>query len=179
LGAGALLAGIRRLPIQGWSQGLVLIICLSGLALLQGRAVFHLQNDPAAEGIRVGERLKSLRLEDPLLSRRPVLVEVYHWEFLAIQVGANETGTVLYDRQPDPLQPSPSVLSASPATIRACLDQYGIGMLLLRSAELKATVENQIGLEAQEEVNGYSFYPVPEGLQAGEGACALSSGGEW
>jgi hypothetical protein len=179
LAAGALLVGIRRLPIQGLSQALVLVLFLSGVALLQGRAAFRLQNDPAALGIRVGERLKALRQEDPLLARLPVLVEIYDWEFLAIQVGANETGTVLYDRQPDPLQPSPSLLSASPASIRACLDQYGIGMLLLRSPELKAAVEDRLGLEAQEELNGYSFYPVPDSLQVEEGACALTSGGDW
>ncbi len=175
----ALLAALERLPFAGRARAAALGLALCALALLQATRAFGLQNDPAAAGLEVGRRLKGLRQEQPDLAARPALLELHNWEFLAVQVAASETGSLLYDRPSYPPGAGPSALSASPGQARRLLQDCGVGLLILRASELRAAAENALGLQPLAEVNGYGFYPVPDGAPGVTGACPLESGADW
>lgn len=175
----ALLAGLERFVRDGRQRAAALSLILCALALLQARTAFTRPNDPAAAGLEVGRRLKALRQERPDLSARPALLELHNWEFLAVQVGANEIGSLLYDRPSYPPGAGPSALAAPAEEVQRLLQACQVGLLILRAPELRASAEGALGLQPLAQVNGYAFYPVPGRSDTASGACPLQTGADW
>lgn len=179
LASAALIQGIERLPFPGWPKLALLAILLLGVSVYQTSNAFAYQNDPSSTGFAVGERLQAIRRENPELAETPALLEVRSWEFLAVQVGANETSSIFYDRTPDPFGALTSVLESESAYLQACLAQYKVGLILLRSPEYKAVLPAQLGLHLLDEVNGYNIYIISDPGEAAGADCRLRSGADW
>jgi hypothetical protein len=142
---------------------------------MQVGAVFGFTNDPSAEGLAVGQQIRALWSEEPKGDRRPVIVELSYWQYLAVHVGANDLSAILYDRELDfARRQSPSLLTADVEAFRDCLSQYHVGYVVVKSPELRQVLEQDVGIPAGDEINGYAFYRVPESLLVGETGRALS-----
>lgn len=140
----------------------VIVILIS---LVQVRTTFRFVQ--ALQGLDTGQRLQALRLEEPELAERPVMIELIYWEQLAIHVGANDISPlILYDRQIDFKRKSPSLFQTDPETIRNCLAFHHVGYLLLKSPEFIALAEEELRLSPSEQVEGYNFYKIPSNLTA-------------
>jgi hypothetical protein len=150
------------------SLTLALVVC--GMTATQTRTTLEFVNDPAAQGLEVGQRIRALRKENPNLSWRPMLIEVSYWDYVAIHVGANDISLLMYDRQLDIRQESPSLLLSDVGAVRKCLALYNISYIVVKSPELDETIQTDLGIPPSEEVNVYAFYHVPGSLTEGEGA---------
>jgi hypothetical protein len=168
-----------------WGTGLVtkrrvariiLLLLVLGLAVTtQTRTTFAYQNDPAAEGLPVGLRIKELRARSADLAGRPVLIELSYWQYIAIHIGADDISRIVYDRDLDTEQRDTlSLLETDLAAFRACLREYDISYVVLRSGVLRKVIQQELGLQPSEKVGQYAFYPVPnELLQDDPGSQAI------
>lgn len=157
----------------------LLFLFLVIFAAFQLQRTFRFTNDPASDGLAVGFALQDLRSRDPVIAERPVIVERSYWQYLAIQVGANDIDHIIFDRKLDYSQSTPSLLLSDFDQFVFCLDYYHPGYLLLKSPELKQIAENKLHLSSVKEINGYTFYPINETLKFNSGAmnmsCSLSN----
>jgi len=89
---------VRR---RQWLEQWVIALCMIGIGIVQLGTAFAFSNDPAARGLAVGRQLAVAR--QSLLNRDNdlILVERVYWEYLAIQVGANDVTHLVFDRPAD------------------------------------------------------------------------------
>jgi hypothetical protein len=165
-------------------RDILLAASLLVFVLLQVRATFAISNDLAAPGLAVGKYLRTLRDSQPSLQGRPVLLELIRWQFLAVETGANDATHIFYDRPltySDPLPPS-LLAEQNREQLLACILKKHISFLIIQSPEIKAFVQERLGLAPQAEINGYGFYPIPNGWPdqkpAGAQPCRLEFGAE-
>jgi hypothetical protein len=145
--------------------GLLLAVVLL-VSVTQTRAAFRFVNDPASEGVRVGENIRAIRREQPDAGLARVLVERQYWQYLAIQVGANDVSAIVYDRPLDlERREAPSLFLMNPPALPGCLASLRIYYIIARTAEVRQVIERDLGLQPRETVNGYAFYPVPADLR--------------
>ncbi len=157
----ALLDAAARALAGRRAQRLVLGLMLVAIAGFQLPRAFAFTNDPAAQGLAVGEHVRALRAASPG-EARPLLLELTYWEYLAVYVGANDLRGIVYDRAPDfANRATPSLLLADPRATRACLGTLRVSHVVARSPEVRAAIEAELGLTAGDIVNGFVFYPVP------------------
>jgi hypothetical protein len=142
----------------------VVILALSLIGILQVRSAFQFVNDPAAEGLGVGQQIRALRLQNPSLSSKPILIELNYWQYLAIHVGANDLSSLVYDRALNfsKLNDSPSRIQASPLILPACIQFYHISYVVVRSAELRQIVQAYLKARPAAEYHGYAVYRVAD-----------------
>jgi hypothetical protein len=138
--------------------GLILLLVL--VATTQIRSTFEFSNDPAADGLAVGLAIREMREQNPEVADRPVIVELAYWQYLAVKVGANDINQILYDRVPDELRKSQSLLLTDVGLFQTCLKSYNISYIIVKEPQLRAVIENELRLQPIKEVNGYTFYPV-------------------
>ena len=150
-----LFAGSRR------SRDTLVGLIVSIMVITQIQMAFRYQNDPSALGLAVGQGIRSLRIENPELSQRPVLVELSYWQNLAIQVGANDVSHIIYDRELDIERGlSTSLLITDVEAIIKCISSYDISHIIVKSPEQRAIVDRDLRLSPLNEINGYVFYPL-------------------
>ena len=161
-------------------RGMLLMLIACTMASTQTYTTFQFVNDPAADGLKVGQRIRALRREYPSLSQRPMLIEGSYWQYLAIHVGANDISHLVYDRYLDfERSPSPSLLLSDIETVRSCLAFYNISHIIVKSPELVEVIENGLGILPSEEVNNYVFYQVPVSLMEEDNASQKSCPSEF
>jgi hypothetical protein len=148
----------------------ILVVLIIGLlCATQINMAFQFVNDPAAEGLEVGKRIKTLRSEYPELSQRPVLIELSYWQYLAIHVGANDISSLLYDRELDTdLRQSPSLLVTDLEAFRNCLSYFDVSFVIVKSPDLRNIIESDLLLMPSEEIGSYNFYQIPWSLLEGD-----------
>ncbi|HEX7973056.1 MAG TPA: glycosyltransferase family 39 protein, partial [Anaerolineales bacterium] len=167
----------RRLAAPAVYRVALAALLLLAAAWVQTRAAFGFTNDPSGAGLAVGMRLRALRLralrsQNAPQATRPALVELSYWQNLAIQVGSNDLAGVVYDRAYDPVRrESQSIFLQDPQTARDCLAAYLPAYVIVQDARIRQAVEQVLKTAAVEEVNGYAFYPVPQGLPPAQAAC--------
>ena len=149
----------------------------------QIHTTFQFVNDPSAEGLAVGQKIRALRSDHSDISQRPVLIELSYWQYLAIHVGANDVSSIIYDRERDIGQrQAPSLLVTDIEAFRNCLSLYRLSYIVVKSPELRDIVESSLKISPSEEVNEYAFYQVPENLlkesATANNSCPLSFGFE-
>lgn len=132
-------------------------------------------NDLSATGLDVGQKIRNLRKSNPMISQRPVMVELSYWEYLAIQVGANDINEVLYDRPID-LQnhQSESWISTDFEAFLGCIATANVSYVIVKSPSLKQILEQRFGYHSSASVNDYAFFPVLESTikdYQGPGVC--------
>ena len=155
--------GINFVAKSQTTRMILLVLILGIMVTTQTRTTFQFVNDPAADGLEVGERIRALRVEHPELSQRPVLIELSYWQYLAIHVGANDISLLMYDRELDiEHRQTSSLLLSGPDTVRKYLALYDISYVVVRSPELEEAVEQALGILPFEEVNAYFFYQIPD-----------------
>lgn len=144
-----------------WARAAVL--CLISLALLiQIASTFKFSNDPAAQGLAVGQQLRALRSSSSAQEPVPAIIEVSYWEYLAIHVGANDLDTLMYDRKLDINQrDAPSLIMENSDLVYACAGQYGVEFLLVKDKMLKNLIKSKFLLQPESRVNMYNFYRIP------------------
>ena len=124
-----------------------------------------INNDQTSNGLEVGQTIRAIRKTRPEISQKPVMIELIYWEYVAIQVGANDVNGVLYDRDLDlEHRQSASWILSDLEALRSCLASAQVSFVILKSPALQHTVEEEIGLVSSDIVNGYTFYPVPEAI---------------
>jgi hypothetical protein len=130
---------------------------------------FYPGKDPSSQGLLPGLQLKALREVNADLAQRPILLELRYWEYLAFHVGANDISTILYDRKLDFLNhKSKSHISEDMGAVRNCIARHNIGMIVVKSPELKELIRSKLQLESIEELNEYAFFVIPEDYSAGD-----------
>jgi len=138
-----------------------LFLFLGLVAFSQISAAFRFTNDPSAEGLAVGLAIREQRTIDPEISDRPVIIELSYWQYLAIEVGANDIEGVVYDREIDTeSRKSQSLLLTDDRLFQSCLKSYNVSYIIIRERNLRDVVENKLQLRSIKEVNGYAFYPI-------------------
>jgi hypothetical protein len=144
-------------------NAILLVLIMGIMGTTQTHMTFQFANDPAADGLEVGQRIRALRSEHPELSQRPVLIELSYWQYLAIHVGANDASSIIYDRELDlERRQSVSLLVTDVEAFRDCVSLYGFSYIIVKSPELRDRVESNLKMSSSEEVNSYVFYQVPE-----------------
>ncbi len=137
----------------------LLFLILGVMGLTQTYRTFQFVNDPSAEGLAVGQRIRSLRVEHPEIAQRPVLIELSYWQYLAIHVGANDVSSIVYDRTLDlEHRQSSSFIATNAEALRDYLTRYQFSYVVVKSPELRSIIEQNLGILPSEEVNGYAFY---------------------
>lgn len=126
---------VRRIVGGRRGQVVVLGAALAGIALVQTATTFGYVNDPAAEGMRVGQTLRRLWVTIPDQNAN-ALIELNHFQYLAMHVGANSLDRLIYDRPLDwhALNETPTALT--PAVLRACDRKYQFGYVAMRDPRL-------------------------------------------
>ncbi|NNJ09829.1 hypothetical protein EKD04_005775 [Chloroflexales bacterium ZM16-3] len=155
-------AGALPLRQARWA----LLVAALGLATLtQVPTAFQFTNDPATDGLAVGQAIRALRTQDPDLADRPVIIELSYWQYLAIHVGANDMGQIVYDRTLDiESRASQSLILTDEALFRSCLGRYRASYIIVKDPHLRAIIESNLRLLPTQTINGYSFYPVSNSL---------------
>ena len=66
-----------------WTRMLLSVVVIGGMVITQARATFGFVNDPAARGLKVGQRIRAVRTGDPDLADRPFLIGLLgiSWRF--------------------------------------------------------------------------------------------------
>jgi hypothetical protein len=146
----------------------------------QLHTAFGFVPDGNAVGLRIGQRLHELRAADGREPPRPAVIELTYWTYLAIHVGANDVDRILYDRAID-LQhrQTRSLIYWDWPALRACLRQYDVGYIAVRTPELSAVLHKRLGVESGVTVGEWEILtvPSPEGGEAASpasAACPLS-----
>jgi hypothetical protein len=139
-------------------------LVVSLIGAWQIRSAFQFVNDPAAEGLRIGQHIRALRLQNPALASKPTLIELNYWQYLAIHVGANDLSSLVYDRALDfnKLNDSSSGIQASPLLLPTCIQFYHMGYVVVRSAELRQLVQSYLRAGPTAEYDGYAIYRVDD-----------------
>jgi len=159
-------SAVGRIVRSDSARSVLLAMVVLVITITQVHAIFQFVNDPAADGLKVGQRIKILREEHPEISQRPVLIELSYWQYLAMHVGANDVSLLVYDRELDIEHRQTSSLFLSDLdTVRRCLALYNISHIVVRSPELKGVIEQNLGILPSGEVNQYYFYQVPDVLR--------------
>ena len=141
----------------------LLTVILLTITVTQARAAFQFVNDPVAEGLEAGKRIRALRRERLELSQRPFLVELSYWQYLAIHIGANDVSTLVYDRELDlEHRRTSSMFLSDRDTARGCLAFYNPSYVVVRSPELIEVIERDFAMTSSEKVGDYSFFQVPD-----------------
>jgi len=162
-----------------------LTLLLSAYSITQINTAYNFQSypgkDPSSQGLLPGLRLKELREVNADFIQRPVLLELRYWEYLAFHVGANDISTILYDRELDFLnRKSKSLISEDMGAVRNCIARHNIGLIIVKSPELKELIRSKLQLESIEELNEYTFFEIPEDYSTGDGfdqvLCPLNYG---
>ena len=140
---------------------ILLSLMLGVITWTQIQTTLDFVNDPASDGVAVGLKIKELREKNPELARQPVLIELSYWQYLAIQIGANDVKDILYDREPDmATRKSQSLLLSDLDAFKACISEYDISYIVVKQPELQNIVESKLHLQPSKIVNNYSFYSV-------------------
>ena len=142
-------------------------------SITQIHAAFNFQyypgKDPSSQGLLPGLKLKALREVNSDLAQRPILLELRYWEYLAFHVGANDISTILYDRELDFFnRGSKSIISENFEALQYCIISHNIGLIVVKSPELKDTIQIDLQVKPTEEFNGYAFFQILEGSTSGE-----------
>lgn len=164
----------RRPQLEPWVLGLVLV----GISAFQLNTAFAFTNDPAAKGLAVGRRLVEVQRNLGAPSEARILVERIYWEYVAIQVGANDVSGLVFDRPVEDTRSSPSWLLLDTPVVQQCLQALHIKVIVVKSAELQAIVTQDLGATVMEEINGYQLYALPPLAQAAgatEAACPVNA----
>ena len=139
--------------------GLTLLVL--GITLTQLLTTFNNTNDPSSLGLAVGTALKELRANRPELADRFVVIELTYWRYLAIQVGANDTTHILYDRLLDLKdRKTSSYISSDWAVFNSCLTEYNVSFIILRDPALQKIVEENLAVQPVKIVGDYAFYDL-------------------
>ncbi len=157
-----LLAGLlvwlanRRAKLRPWAN-LALALVVALLAVRQVNAALHFDNDPAAGGLRAGQWLRQEGID---ASGPTVLIELNFWQYMAIHTGANDLTHILYDRPLDfvNLNDTPSLLAGNPDLLRACVAEFHLRQIVVAAPELRALVEDTLGVTAADQLDGYAVY---------------------
>jgi hypothetical protein len=139
-------------------------LVLSLIGAWQIRTAFQFVNDPAAEGLHVGRQIRALRLQNPSLAAKSVLIELNYYQYLAIHVGASDISGLVYDRALDynKLNDSSSLIQASPSILPTCIQFYDMSYIVVRSAELRQLVQSYLKAGPTAEYDGYAIYRVDD-----------------
>jgi len=170
-------SAVGRITRSQLVEIVLLTIVVLVIVVTQVHATFQFVNDPAADGLEVGKRIRALRAEHPELSQRPVLVELSYWQYLAVHVGANDISLLIYDRELDlEHRQTVSLFLSDLGAIRNCLALYNVSYIAVKSPEIKEVIERELGMLSSEEVNHFSFYRVPDMMRddVGDGLCPLA-----
>ncbi len=170
----------RRLP-PSVPASVIVALALTALGATQLQRAFQFVNDPAAEGLRVGHYIRTLREAQPEELTRPVLIELSHYQYLAMHVGANDLEGLIYDRPLDleRLNGTPSTLSGNADLLRRCIASYQPSYIVVRSADLRELVQATLQTQPLVEINGYLIFPVAHTSSqpaSTEGNCPLLLG---
>ncbi|MFC2042746.1 hypothetical protein ACFLUA_01155 [Chloroflexota bacterium] len=160
---------IHTRKYQTYSIALLLI----AYSITQIHAAFNFQyypgKDPSSQGLLPGLQLKSMREANADLAQRPILLELSYWEYLAFHVGANDISTILYDREFGFLnRGSKSIISENFKALQYCILSHNIGLIVVKSPELKDTIRFELQVQPFEEFNGYAFFHILEGSKPGD-----------
>ena len=159
----ALLDYIHKLV---WVRGSIFVL-ISLALLIQVFSAYKFTNDPAAQGLAVGQQLRALRSSGPGLNLVPAIIEVSYWEYLAIHVGANDLKRLMYDRELDfDRRDAPSLILETPGLVYACARQNEIEYLVVKDNQLKDLLEGTYSLKPEHQVNTYNFYRLPPGFSS-------------
>ena len=143
-------------------QTVVLAIVCVVIGTLQGGSSLRITNDSAGAGIAVGQHIRAVRTSNAISAQQSVLLELTYWQYMSIHIGANDLGTIVYDRPLDLAQRrSQSVFVTHPQSISACLATYNIGLLVVASPALRDVIEQELKLTPTTIVNDFRFYHVP------------------
>ncbi len=148
------------------ANGIIKVAAIASVLALIGawqvRSAFQFVNDPAAEGLHVGQQIRALRLQNPALASQPILIELNYWQYLAIHVGANDVTSLVYDRAVDfnKLNGSSSRIQAAPRLLPACVQFYHLSYIVVRSAKLRRLVQSYLQSGPAAEFDGYAIYRV-------------------
>lgn len=171
---------VRRIVGGRRGQVVVLSAALAGIALVQTATTFGYVNDPAAEGMRVGQTLRRLWVTIPDQNAN-TLIELNHFQYLAMHVGANSLDRLIYDRPLDwhALNETPTALT--PAVLRACDRKYQFGYVVMRDPRLRRMVETTLPVRLTDEINGYAIYALDRSARSHQqedanGSCPLVIG---
>jgi hypothetical protein len=175
--------GVSSVAKSQMSKIILLMLVLGIIGTTQTHKVFQFVNDPSADGLAVGQRIRALRSEHPEISQRPMLIELSYWQYLAIHVGANDISLIVYDRDLDfERRQSLSLLVTDIEAFRDCLTLCRFSYIVVKSPELRNIIENNLEILPSEEINSYVFYQVPESLFEGSAtthySCPLTFGSE-
>ena len=167
-----------RLFRHNQARVVALVAALAVVILVQLRSAFAFVNDPAGEGVRIGQRLRALRAAHP--SDVPyALIELNHFQYLAMHVGANDMTHLIYDRPLDlqALNSTPTALTR--AVLLACDAKYHFGYVVMRDSRLKTMVEDALPVQRLDDIDGYTLYAVSRTTNAAQvapGTCPLVIG---
>lgn len=139
----------------------VLAVLLACFIFVQLRGTFNFTNDPAAEGLMVGIKLKDIRQNNFQSSKKPIIIELEYWQYLAIQVGMNDVTTIMFDRPVDlENRKSVSLITSNSKLFQNCINYYDVAYIAVVSPDLKAAIEKKFSFPILSNINGYNIYKV-------------------
>jgi hypothetical protein len=153
-------------PQRRFQHGLLAFIVV-GLCLWQINSSFRFVNDPAAEGLQAGLQLRTLRAQQPTLPNQPVLIELNHYQYVAMHVGANDRAQFVYDRPIDYalLNATPTLLGSDTAQLHACIVRHQLHYIVVRDPALQQLVQSTLAASPSHTMNTYQIYIVPATLR--------------
>ncbi|RRR68847.1 MAG: hypothetical protein EI684_16950 [Candidatus Viridilinea halotolerans] len=152
---------IDQLPKQ-WSRYGVLMFFLIILIMMQIPANFRFINDPSVDGLRVGLQLQELRNSEPTDLKKPVLIELNYWQYLAIHVATSDLNYIVYDRQLDfELRNNSKTMLDLPILVQ-CLHEHQIEYVVFRDPELQSMLVQLGGVEEVAMVQAYRIYQLDQ-----------------
>jgi hypothetical protein len=175
--AALVFAVVKFLTRRIWIQSALVCVVLVFVAVVQLNTAFIFENDDSTQGIAVGKYILSYRQQHPETINGNALTEFLHWQYLGVHVGASDVRHLIYDRPMEfsPRKPS-SLIGASPDQVGACLKEYRVDLVSLRTPEIQQAFENSTKLQPTNRINGYNIYVVPQNITTSMVKCALVFG---
>jgi len=168
---------LRTLFVKRATAVISLCMFIIVMATIQVPSMFKFQNDPAVEGLRVGQRLREIWADDPSNKKKPVLIELNYWQYLGIHVGANDIFHIIYDRPLDFSLMNNSTSSLDKQVIQNCVAYYHIGYIIVRDPKLLQLVKTTLQALPSEKVDNYSIFYVDQATYSKRtGQCPLVIG---
>ena len=145
---------------------LPLMIFVMVLTLPQLWKTFNFTNDPSASGISIGEKIKQIRHNDPSIKSDPVIIEVSYWQYLSIQVGADDVSNILLDRELDfDHRSTRSIFYSDTETLLNYFTENHVSYLIVKSDDLQKIIENKLGILPSDKVGDWIFYKIPNSFR--------------
>ena len=138
------------------------------IVVVNARQALHYPNGTYRDALAAGRALRHIGAGTSTADSPKTLLEVVYWDYLAVQVGSNDSPNIVLDRPVEIAgnRDSPSILLDEIVDVTRYLQEQDIAYAVVKSGELRMVLEQRLGAARLITVGQYIIYslnPPPQG----------------